>query len=218
SPKEIRHLYMRFRKLDRGRQGAVTAEDLGMIPELSTNPLGPRIVELLDEEHSGHIMFHQFLQRMSVFSGHAGREAKVAFMFRVWDVNGDGYITSEDLHETLKSMVGRKLPQATLDELVQRTLAAADLDGDGKITQHEFGLAMANFALGTTLQVPMVSSEDDTHTVTATPPPTPKPESGYVPADVSVAAKGAGPKLDLPSIPVAATAQGTPQVVPGRKA
>ena len=209
-------MYMRFRKLDRGRKGAVTVDDLSMIPELSTNPLGPRLVELLDEEHSGQILFHQFLQRMSVFSGRSGREAKAAFMFRMWDADGDGYISAGDMVATLKSMVGRMLPETTLAELAKRTMEAADLDGDGKLTRHEFDLSMANSALGHTLTVPMVGGDDDGPAVNPRPPATsPTGPVGFSPKKAAAATGGGGsaaPTLDLPSLPPGA-AGSVPKVI-----
>jgi Ca2+-binding EF-hand superfamily protein len=41
---EIESLYKRFRSLDRGRKGYISAEELMSIPELSINPLAQRLV------------------------------------------------------------------------------------------------------------------------------------------------------------------------------
>ena len=71
-PPEVRALYKRFQKLDRGRKGVVTSEDLLMLPELSTNPLASRIVTLFDPEHDGQITFSYFLSVLAVFSGRSG--------------------------------------------------------------------------------------------------------------------------------------------------
>lgn len=216
SPTEIRHLYMRFRKLDRGRKGVVTVDDLNMIPELSTNPLGPRIVELFDEEHSGHINFRTFLERMSVFSGHSGREPKLAFLFRVWDVDGDGYVSQGDMEATLKSMAGSKLPPAAIGEVVRRTLAAADMDGDGKLTRHEFEVAMGGSTIGSTLAIPMRVAED------GAPAPAPAPAPAAAAAAGGGAAAAAVPKakvaprvgpLDLPALSPASGTADVPQVL-----
>ncbi len=221
SPKEIRHLYLRFRKLDRDRKGTITTDDLNMIPELSTNPLGPRIVQLFDEDNEGHINFRTFLARMSVFSSHATRAEKMAFLFRVWDADGDGYISDTDMTTTLQAMTGSKLPAKALAELVAHTLRIADVDGDGKLTQHEFEMAMEGSTIGRTLCIPMVAADDQGAAVTQQAPLSPSPNSGYVPATSTmptaklVNGGGAAPslKLDLPSISKASANPGVPQVM-----
>lgn len=44
SHQEISALYRRFRTLDRGRKGYITADEFMTIPELSINPLAQRLV------------------------------------------------------------------------------------------------------------------------------------------------------------------------------
>lgn len=45
---EIEGLYSRFRTLDRGRKGYISADEFLTIPELSINPIAPRLVRLFD--------------------------------------------------------------------------------------------------------------------------------------------------------------------------
>jgi len=53
-------------------------------------------------------------------------------------VNDDGYISNGDLFQTLKILVGDNLTDIQLQQLVDRTLIAADKDMDGKISFEEF--------------------------------------------------------------------------------
>jgi serine/threonine-protein phosphatase 2B regulatory subunit len=82
---ELEALYKRFRSLDRGRKGYITAEEFLSIPELSINPLAQRLVRVFDS-----VNYKQFVKLLSAFSKHATKDAKLEFMFHVYDVDGDG--------------------------------------------------------------------------------------------------------------------------------
>jgi len=58
--------------------------------------------------------------------------------FQVYDINNDGYITNGDLFNTLTMLVGDNLTNIQIQQLVDRTLIAADKDMDGKISYEEF--------------------------------------------------------------------------------
>lgn len=60
--------------------------------------------------------------------------------FQVYDINNDGYITNGDLFDTLRMLVGDNLTDIQIQQLVDRTLIAADKDLDGKISYDEFCL------------------------------------------------------------------------------
>eukprot|EP00803_Ostreobium_quekettii_P008974 evm.model.scf_437EXC.11 EVM.evm.TU.scf_437EXC.11 scf_437EXC:66948-68756(-) len=82
---EIGSLYKRFRSLDRGRRGYVTAEELMNIPELSINPLCQRIIRFYEG-----VNFMEFCRMLAPFSERATHEMKVAAILEVFDVDGDG--------------------------------------------------------------------------------------------------------------------------------
>jgi serine/threonine-protein phosphatase 2B regulatory subunit len=71
SPPEIRSMYSRFRRLDRGRKGTITSDDLQMIPELAMSPLAPRIVALFENECDDGINFKHFLRVLAPFQATA---------------------------------------------------------------------------------------------------------------------------------------------------
>lgn len=66
-------MYARFRKLDRGRKGYITQEDLMTIPELVMTPLAPRVVALFLEESEDGMNFKHFLTVLSTFLDRSGR-------------------------------------------------------------------------------------------------------------------------------------------------
>lgn len=82
---EILSLYRRFRSLDRGRKGYITAEEFINIPELSINPLAQRLVRLFEG-----VNFKEFCRLLAPFSKNATKEMKIQSIFLVFDVDRDG--------------------------------------------------------------------------------------------------------------------------------
>lgn len=63
---------------------------------------------------------------------------RTAVTFRVYDVDGDGYISNADLFRVLKAMVGSNLNDVQIQQLVDRTILQGDKDKDGKLNYEEF--------------------------------------------------------------------------------
>jgi Ca2+-binding EF-hand superfamily protein len=49
-------------------------------------------------------------------------EEKMLFTFKIYDVDGDGFISNADLYKVLKAMVGNNLSDTQLQQLVDRTI------------------------------------------------------------------------------------------------
>jgi len=139
---ELKKLYRRFRKIDVDGSGSLSLEEFMKIPELEHNPLVKRVVETFDSDHSGEVSFTEFITAVSVFATTASdsdaKSKKFQFTFRLYDVDGDGYISNADLFKVLKSMVGSNLNDVQLQQLVDRTILQGDKDKDGKLSQSEF--------------------------------------------------------------------------------
>ncbi len=69
-------MYSRFRRLDRGRKGTLTADDLQMIPELAMSPLAPRVIALFEQDCED-VNFKQFLKTLSPFRAAASASQKL---------------------------------------------------------------------------------------------------------------------------------------------
>eukprot|EP00771_Trimastix_marina_P002533 gnl/Trimastix_PCT/3668.p1 GENE.gnl/Trimastix_PCT/3668~~gnl/Trimastix_PCT/3668.p1 ORF type:complete len:193 (+),score=16.11 gnl/Trimastix_PCT/3668:78-656(+) len=152
SQREIKRLHKRFRKLDRTNTGCISEADFMQIPELAMNPLVHRVVTLFSTNRSSTtaqsvsqqgsranaVDFFEFLHALSIFSPKAPKEDKLKFAFRVYDVDGDGFVSGDDLFEILQMMVGNSLTPQQLGQIVEKTVQEADLDGDGKLAYEEF--------------------------------------------------------------------------------
>ena len=86
---------------------------------------------------SGGIDFDEFIELLV----NHGRniEEDIAKSFKVFDIDGDGLITEDELQTTMNS-----LGEPMNEKEVKAMIAEADLDGDGKINFKEFQILMDN--------------------------------------------------------------------------
>lgn len=82
--------------------------------------------------------FQEFVYGLSAFSSKGNKEQKLRFAFQVYDIDRDGFISNGELFIVLKMMVGSNLKDQQLQQIVDKTIMEADLDGDGKISFEEF--------------------------------------------------------------------------------
>ena len=71
----------------------------------------------------------------------------VRFVFSVYDVDKDGFISREELYTVLKMMVGNNLKEVQLQLVVNRTFRDVDKDMDGKISFEEFQAIIGNMGV-----------------------------------------------------------------------
>lgn len=138
SKEEIAKFKKKFNSLDKDKSGTLEPEELLSVPSLAKNPLVRRVITVFDENKDGKISFEEFLGGVAALSTGTDEEQKLHFVFRVYDIDADGFISNGDLFTTLKMMVSDKLSDVQLQQLVDRTIAQADLDGDGLLSFEEF--------------------------------------------------------------------------------
>ncbi len=130
-------LYKKFLTLDSDKSGAISMDEFLKIPALASNPLLARIVRIFDKDGSDSVEFSEFIHALSVF--HSGSSTdKLSFVFKIYDIDGDGFISNGELFKVLKMMVGDNLADTQLQQLVDKTIINADADGDGKVSFKEF--------------------------------------------------------------------------------
>jgi len=111
------------------------------------NPLVMRVISIFDTKKDDQINFKQFIETLSVFSHKGDKRDKLWFAFRVYDIDEDGFISSNELFQVLKMMVGNNLSDWQLQQIVNNTVVEADSDGDGFISFDEFADALSSVDL-----------------------------------------------------------------------
>merc|ERR1711981_421318 len=87
-----------------------------------------------DKAESGTIEFDEFVDLMARTNKSKDQmEEEIKNAFLTFDADNSGYITREELVETLTTM-GDPVDEETINGMI----AEADLDGDGKIDYKEF--------------------------------------------------------------------------------
>ena len=88
-------------------------------------------------KHEGGIDFEEFIELLVNHGRNLTED--IAQSFKVFDIDGDGLITQDELSTTMNS-----LGDPMNDQEVKAMIAEADLDGDGKINFKEFQILMDN--------------------------------------------------------------------------
>jgi len=140
---ELERLKKRFMKLDKDASGSLDRDEFLQIPQIANNPLASRMIAIFDEDGGGTVDFQEFVGGLSAFSSRGGREEKLRFAFKVYDMDRDGFISNGELFLVLKMMVGNNLKDTQLQQIVDKTIMEADKDGDGKLSFAEFGAMVA---------------------------------------------------------------------------
>merc|ERR1712066_304301 len=99
--------------------------------------LGKRFKKL-DLDNSGSLSVKEFIEGVSQFSVKGDKDSKLKFAFKIYDMDKDGFISNGELFQVLKMMVGNNLKDTQLQQIVDKTIIYADIDGDGKISYDEF--------------------------------------------------------------------------------
>lgn len=156
SDADLRKLFRKFKKLDTDQSGSLSVSEFLAVPELEHNPLVRRIISVVDSDHNGEVDFEEFVAALSVLTNPTEQnQDRLKFTFRVYDCDGDGFISNADLFHVLKTMVGANLSDVQLQQLVDRSIVSeslpspvsthpsmqqlqADKDRDGRLSFDEF--------------------------------------------------------------------------------
>jgi len=108
------------------------------VPGLQANPLVERVIDVFDKDGNKEIDFLEFLEGVSHFTKQGDIESKLNFVFKIYDIDQDGFISNGELFTVLKLMVADNLEDIQLQQIVDKTIQQFDRDGDGKISYEEF--------------------------------------------------------------------------------
>merc|ERR1719474_630371 len=91
------------------------------------------LINEIDQDGNGCITFNEFVWLMTREMHDTDIEEEIREAFRVFDKEGHGFISTQDLTEVMLKL-GEKLTIEETEEMIYE----ADLDGDGNVNYEEF--------------------------------------------------------------------------------
>ncbi|XP_055385232.1 calcium and integrin-binding family member 2, partial [Condylostylus longicornis] len=108
------------------------------MPELKENPFKSRICQAFSRDGLGHLSFEEFLDFLSIFSEQTPRDIKVFYAFKIYDFDQDGFINQSDIKSILAIMTKNELSPEEQQQIAEKVIEEADVDGDGQLSLLEF--------------------------------------------------------------------------------
>ena len=158
TPQDLDCLREAWALFDVDRTEEITTEELGKVEESARIVRDHHFVQVLrkhgfrpserelesmlksvdkNSHDSGGIDFDEFIELLVNHGRNIDED--IAKSFSVFDIDGDGLITEDELQTTMNS-----LGEPMNEKEVKAMIAEADLDGDGKINFKEFQILMDN--------------------------------------------------------------------------
>nr|KJB37659.1 hypothetical protein B456_006G214700 [Gossypium raimondii] len=100
-----------------------------------------QIFDLFDANKKGVIDFADFVRALNVFHPNTSQEDKINFSFRLYDMDGTGFIERQEVKEMLIALLSEcemKLSEEIIEAILDKTFMDADTNQDGKIDMHEW--------------------------------------------------------------------------------
>ncbi|XP_056438970.1 calaxin [Gadus chalcogrammus] len=127
--------------LDRGRFRSILHNTFGMTDDM----LMDGVFRAFDKDNDSFVSVREWTEGLSVFLRGTLAE-KIKYCFDVYDLNGDGFISREEMFHMLKNSLIRQLTEEDPDEgikdLVEITVKKMDHDHDGRLSFIDFEKAV----------------------------------------------------------------------------
>ncbi|CAI9260055.1 calcineurin B-like protein 9 [Lactuca sativa] len=105
------------------------------------NLFANRIFSLFDVKHKGVVDFGDFVRSLDVFHPKAPLEDKINFSFKLYDLDGTGFIERHEVKLMLIALLREselRLADETIEMILDNTFSDADANRDGKIDKSEW--------------------------------------------------------------------------------
>ncbi|XP_048258892.1 calmodulin-like [Haliotis rufescens] len=137
SESQIQELKKLFDKYDRDKGGKITTSELGaMLTSLGHEMTLEEVEEIInqfDKDGNKTMDFEEFQNMMLKKVEDAKFSKEIITDFKKYDLNGDGFISPNELREVIR-VRGERLSNAEVDAMMQ----TVDLNQDGKVNYEEF--------------------------------------------------------------------------------
>eukprot|EP01012_Entosiphon_sulcatum_P050990 TRINITY_DN699_c0_g1_i1.p2 TRINITY_DN699_c0_g1~~TRINITY_DN699_c0_g1_i1.p2 ORF type:complete len:177 (-),score=57.12 TRINITY_DN699_c0_g1_i1:99-629(-) len=132
--REVFHLF------DKDGDDTINVNELGTaMRSLGQNPTEEEVAGMIrevDVDGSGSIDFQEFLALMARSSTDTIIEEQLREAFKAFDQDDDGFISHKELKDGMYKLIGQKLSDEEVDEIIFES--KFDEDQDGKISFEEF--------------------------------------------------------------------------------
>ncbi|KAG8288595.1 NADPH oxidase 5 [Homalodisca vitripennis] len=119
-----------------GNEKEIQKEDFKKIL-ITKNPFfTERVFQIFDKDNSGSISLQEFLEAMHQFAGKSPDD-KIRFLFKVYDLDGDGLIQHRELQHVMKACMEEndlQFSEEQIDDLTMALFEDADAENRGAIT------------------------------------------------------------------------------------
>ncbi|XP_066245724.1 NADPH oxidase 5 isoform X1 [Euwallacea similis] len=119
-----------------GNEKEIRRDDFQKIV-ISKNPFfTERVFQIFDKDNSGSISLQEFLDSMHQFAGQSP-EDKIRFLFKVYDIDGDGLIQHRELQHVMRACMeenGMQFSEVQIEDLTIAMFEDADTNNRGAIT------------------------------------------------------------------------------------
>lgn len=123
--------------VDRAKFRNILHHTFGMTDDMMTD----RVCRVIDKDNDGYLSVKEWVEALSVFL-RGTLDEKMKYCFEVYDLNGDGYISREEMFQMLKDSLIRQPTEEDPDEgikdIVEIALKKMDYDHDGRVSYADF--------------------------------------------------------------------------------
>nr|XP_045625272.1 NADPH oxidase 5-like isoform X1 [Procambarus clarkii]XP_045625282.1 NADPH oxidase 5-like isoform X1 [Procambarus clarkii] len=119
-----------------GHKQELSFDDFKKIVHSRNSFFAERVFQIFDRDNSGTVSLAEFLDAMHQFAGKSPND-KIKFLFRVYDLDGDGLIQQSELQKVMKACMeenGMKFSDEQIEDLTLAMFEDADTQNTGAIT------------------------------------------------------------------------------------
>ncbi|KAF5741750.1 Calcium-binding EF-hand family protein isoform 2 [Tripterygium wilfordii] len=147
---EIVSLYQRFCQLDRNAKGFISADEFMSVPEIAMNPLSQRLLKMVDG-----LNFKDFVAFLSAFSAKASASQKIELIFKVYDSDGNGKVSFNDILQVLGDLSGPFMSDEQREQVLSQLLKEAGYTKDSYLMLDDFHKVFGSSNIRMEVEVPV---------------------------------------------------------------
>ena len=141
---EVQKLYLSYQRISQSKteDQKIDVNEFASILGIPTIGFAHRIFAAFDSKPDQSLDFEEYCLGLSAISARSKLEEKAKFCFNVYDIDGNGTISRDELREVLNLSLNSnscvQLSPQQLERIINNTIKEMDKNGDGEINFEEF--------------------------------------------------------------------------------